>query len=250
MAAMPKSFPDGHRIDWHRHPRAQLLFAIKGTMSIRTPRQLWVVPPLRALWVPAITPHEVTMSGSVEMRTLYVEPAQARGLAPDCVAIEACPLLRELIVRATEMPTLYDDSGADGLVIRLLLDEISRAPVLPLSLPLPDAGALAGLCAQLLAEPSGGATLVECARAAGISSRTLARRFIEETGLTFGQWRQRARVQAAIARLSDGENITAVALDLGYESPSAFAAMFRRTMGMPPSALSARRAGKLAAGPS
>lgn len=252
VAAMPKQFADGHRIDWHRHPRSQLLFAIKGTMSIRTPRQLWVVPPLRALWVPGLTDHEVTMSGLVDMRTLYVEPAHAVpktirqpvrefvNLPTECVAMEVSPLMRELIVRATEMPTLYDDQGAEGLVIRLLLDEMVRAPVLPLSLPLPLAAELGNLCAQLLANPMADATLQSSATSLGISSRTLARRFIDETGLTFGQWRQRSRIHQAITRLSQGDSITAVALDVGYESPSAFTAMFRKTMGAAPSAMFGR----------
>ena len=268
VAAMPKQFADGHRIDWHRHPRSQLLFAIKGTMSIRTPRQLWVVPPLRALWVPGMTDHEVTMSGLVDMRTLYVEPAQsvpdvvrrtatkavpktARQpvrefvhLPAECVAMEVSPLLRELIVRATEMPTLYDDQGTEGLVIRLLLDEMVRAPILPLSLPLPPAGELGNLCAQLLANPMADATLQSCAASLRMSSRTLARRFIDETGLTFGQWRQRSRIHQAITRLSQGDSITAVALDVGYESPSAFTAMFRKTMGAAPSAMFGRTTGR------
>ena len=260
VAAMPKQFADGHRIDWHRHPRSQLLFAIKGTMSIRTPRQLWVVPPLRALWVPGMTDHEVTMSGLVDMRTLYVEPTQSVldaipkttrqpvpkfvHLPAECVAMEVSPLLRELIVRATEMPTLYDDQGTEGLVIRLLLDEMVRAPILPLSLPLPPAGELGNLCAQLLANPMADATLQSCAASLGMSSRTLARRFIDETGLTFGQWRQRSRIHQAITRLSQGDSITAVALDVGYESPSAFTAMFRKTMGAAPSAMFGRATGR------
>ena len=276
VAAMPKQFADGHRIDWHRHPRSQLLFAIKGTMSIRTPRQLWVVPPLRALWVPGMTDHEVTMSGLVDMRTLYVEPAQSVldavpdvvpdavprtapkavpmagrqpvrefvNLPAECVAMEVSPLLRELIVRATEMPTLYDDQGTEGLVIRLLLDEMVRAPILPLSLPLPPAGELGNLCAHLLANPMADATLQSCAASLGMSSRTLARRFIDETGLTFGQWRQRSRIHQAITRLSQGDSITAIALDVGYESPSAFTAMFRKTMGAAPSAMFGRATGR------
>ena len=158
--------------------------------------------------------------------------------------MEVSPLLRELIVRATEMPTLYDDQGTEGLVIRLLLDEMVRAPILPLSLPLPPAGELGNLCAQLLANPMADATLQSCAASLGMSSRTLARRFIDETGLTFGQWRQRSRIHQAITRLSQGDSITAVALDVGYESPSAFTAMFRKTMGAAPSAMFGRATGR------
>lgn len=69
----------------------------------------------------------------------------------------------------------------------------------------------------------------------GASGRTLARLFRREIGMTFGAWRQQARLIEALARLGTGEPVTHVALDLGYESPSAFTAMFRRSLGVTPS---------------
>jgi AraC-like DNA-binding protein len=50
----------------------------------------------------------------------------------------------------------------------------------------------------------------------------------------FVQWRQKARLLAALRRLGAGDPVTAVALALGYRSPSAFSAMFRRALGMVP----------------
>jgi AraC-like DNA-binding protein len=57
---------------------------------------------------------------------------------------------------------------------------------------------------------------------------------VKETGMTFGAWRERLRLTAAVARLGEGEPVTAVAYDLGYQSPSAFIAMFRRSLGDTP----------------
>jgi AraC-like DNA-binding protein len=57
---------------------------------------------------------------------------------------------------------------------------------------------------------------------------------VAETGLTFGAWRQQARVLEAMGRLGSGAPVTEVALDLGYESVSAFSAMFRRAAGTSP----------------
>jgi AraC-like DNA-binding protein len=91
------------------------------------------------------------------------------------------------------------------------------------------------LCTALLAAPGDSRTLGAWARSANASARTLARLFVAETGLTFGAWRQQARVLEAMGRLGGGQAVTEVALDLGYDSVSAFSAMFRRASGAPPS---------------
>jgi AraC-like DNA-binding protein len=149
--------------------------------------------------------------------------------------IAVSTLLRELILRACTLPVLYDESGPDGRIVALILDEIAALPSLALDLPMPRDPRVRRICQALRADPGATSTLDEWARTAGASSRTLARRFARETGLTFADWRQQARLLAAMARLAAGESITTIALDLGYDSPSAFSAMFRRALGTSPS---------------
>jgi AraC-like DNA-binding protein len=120
-------------------------------------------------------------------------------------------------------------------VMALILDEIATLPSLGLDLPMPRDPRLARICRALRLEPGSMRTLDEWAREAGASRRTIARLFTRETGLTFAGWRQQARLLAGVALLAAGEAVTQIALDLGYESPSAFAAMFRRALGAPPS---------------
>ncbi|MBN9427143.1 MAG: helix-turn-helix transcriptional regulator [Burkholderiales bacterium] len=234
VAAMPKAFPDRASTGWHSHRRAQLLFSLTGAMAVDTTDRRWLIPPRRALWVPPGLPHSVTMRGRVDMRTLYVEPGSGVDLPSSCVALEITPLAQELIIRATEAPLLYEEHSIDGLVMRLLLAEVARLPTLPLWLPLPRRAALAQLCEALLTAPDIGAAAAPLAQSLGISERSFARWFISETGLTFGQWKQRACVLAALDRLSAGAAVARVALDLGYDSPSAFTAMFRKTLGISP----------------
>lgn len=93
---------------------------------------------------------------------------------------------------------------------------------------------LVRLADQLLADPARDDTLEGWGAAVGASARTLARRFREETGMSFAEWRQRARLVLALARLAEGEAVGSVALGLGYRSASAFTAMFRRTIGHAP----------------
>ncbi|OLT00539.1 hypothetical protein BJF90_35100 [Pseudonocardia sp. CNS-004] len=62
-----------------------------------------------------------------------------------------------------------------------------------------------------------------------------SRRFAAEVGCTFGRWRQQARLLAAVEMLARGQSVARVSTQLSYDSPSAFSAMFRRCLGMPPS---------------
>jgi AraC-like DNA-binding protein len=235
VAAMAKDFPDGYHNPPHSHERAQLIFASQGAMLVTTPRGSWAVPPQRAVWMPAGLTHEIRMAGVVAMRTLYVRRDAAARLPSEPRVLAVSPLLRELILRACTLPIHYDEAGADGRLMALILDEIAAVPTVALDLPMPRDPRLSRLCRALRAEIGSARTLGDWARDAGASSRTLARLFVAETGLTFAAWRQQARLVAAMALLGAGEPITRIALDLGYESPSAFTAMFKRALGEPPS---------------
>ncbi|MGQ0752490.1 MAG: AraC family transcriptional regulator [Betaproteobacteria bacterium] len=230
------SYPSGHHIKLHWHARAQFAFAVEGTMRVRSARRVWIVPPSRAVWIPARTAHEIHMYGPVAMHSLYVGEGAAAGMPSSPVVLSVTPLLRELIVRAAGSASAHDESGDDGLVIRLLLAEIRRLSPCAFELPLPDSADLMRLCERILADFS---TRQACAIDASellISTRTLYRRFLRETGITFARWKQQARLLESIRRLAEGVPVTTVAIDLGYESPSAFSTMFRRALGVAPRA--------------
>jgi AraC-like DNA-binding protein len=204
-------------------------------MRVSTDEGVWVVPPQRALWMPAGVTHSIVMLSDTTMRTLYVR-ADATGAMPAaCRVLAMSPLLRELIVRATELPLQYDEHGPAGHVVALILSELQSLQSLALQLPMPRDARLRGLCQALLASPGDARPIEAWAVTINASARTLARRFQRETGLSFGAWRQQARVLEAMGRLGGGEQVTHVALDLGYESVSAFSAMFHRATGVPPS---------------
>jgi AraC-like DNA-binding protein len=236
VAAMPKDFASGFVIEPHSHERAQFIHATAGTMRVAASGSMWVVPPQRALWMPIGVEHGITMLGDVTMRTLYLRDDAAAAMPRTCQVLPVSPLLRELIVRATELPLQYDEDGPAGLVIALLLAELHGLQSLPLQLPMPQEGRLRALCLALLDAPGDQRTLREWARTVNASERTVARLFQSETGLSFGAWRQQARMLEAMGRLGSGAPVTQVALDLGYDSVSAFSAMFRRAAGSSPRA--------------
>jgi len=244
VAAMAKDFPSGFVIAPHSHPRAQLVYGANGVMRVISPVGAWVVPPLRAVWIPAGIEHEVRMSGAVAMRTLYVDPKAAPRALTACTVIEVTPLLRALILRAVEEPIEYDERGAAGLVMALILAELARAAAVPLRIALPTDPRLVALCRALLDDPAQEATLDDWAERVGASARTLARLFQRETGMGFTRWRQQVRLAEAVGRLAKGDPVAQVADDLGYGSASAFTAMFRRTLGATPRQYLSRGSGQ------
>src|SRR6185436_13756119 len=234
VAAMARDLPPDHEIAWHSHPRFQVIFATEGVMRIDTHDETWVVPPMRAVWMPPKMPHRVRTSGRVKMRTLYIRPEASGRMPSGCQVLPVTPLLRELIQRATEMPVDYDESGGDGRVMRLILDELASLAHLPYNLPMPRGGPLARICAQLVEHPERAGTREDVATRHGLTGRTLDRHFKRQLGMNFGEWCRRAALLRALAWFAEGRPVTAVALDLGYSSLSAFCAMFKRETGRTP----------------
>ena len=234
VVGLANDFAHGTCVPDHQHRRAQLVHAASGVMTVTTREGAWVVPPLRAVWVPGGVTHRIRMSGPVEMRTLYLAPAASAGLPTQCRVVFVSPLLRQLLLRLVAMPQPYPLGGAEERIVAVLLDEIRAMPGAPLHLPLPADARLRRVTDALLSAPDDPRGLVAWARTAGASPRTLERLFLRETGMSFGTWRRQRRLLAALERLAAGESVTAVALGLGYESTSAFVAMFRRQLGRTP----------------
>jgi len=244
VAAMARDLPSDYEIAWHSHPRFQLVYGAQGVMTVDTrgakegdtnPGETWVVPPQRAVWLPPGIEHRILTSSEVKFRTLYVAAEAARAMPQRCVAFAITPLLRELILRATELPVEYDEKGAAGRVMQLILDELASLAGLPYNLPMPESNVLSRICRAIIESPNDRITIEELGSRHGTTTRTLARRFRRETGMSFSEWRRRARLLRALAWIAEGRPILAVALDLGYDSPSAFSAMFKREFGLPPS---------------
>lgn len=235
VACRVSDYPLNAQIEPHAHGKHQLVYAIQGVMVVHTAAGVWIVPPTRAIWMPAGTTHWIRCVGTVLMRSLFVRPDAAADLPRSAQAVGVSPLLRELISAAAEIALPYAANSRDGRLMRLLLDELHALPILPLHLPQPSDPHLQRICAQLQGAPDDLSTLADWAVQLGVDAKTIQRRFARETGMTFGQWRQQARLLHALERLAQGDKVLDVALALGYDSPSAFAAMFRRQFGQSPS---------------
>ncbi|WP_285576046.1 AraC family transcriptional regulator [Geothrix limicola] len=231
---MAKDYPDGFVIAPHSHPRGQLLYAITGLMRVMTGTTGWIVPPFRAVWIPPGIRHQVSMQGPVQMRTLYLSPGASIAIPKECTVIDVSRLLRELILSAVDEALDYDPQGRGGLIMNLILLEIPRAHQVPLQIPMPTDPRLVRLCRALLDRPHKKESFEVLARRTGASSRTLMRLFQQDLGMSFVIWRQQVLLSEAVALLASGKTVKEVATTLGYQSPSAFTAMFRQNLGKAP----------------
>jgi AraC-like DNA-binding protein len=234
VAALADDYPPGHIDPPHSHTRGQLIYSTTGVMTVTTEQASFVVPPQRAVWVPSGVTHEAYCRGAVACRTLYIDETAIAGLPSATRVIEVSNLLRELIVEATHMPIEYEEAGRDGRVMALILDELVSSQAAPLHVPMPQHPRLVRICQIILQDPAQNDVLDDWADAAGMGRRTFTRAFRKETGMSFAAWRQNVRLMEALSRLATGESVTRVAFDVGYNSPSAFTAMFRRTFGVAP----------------
>lgn len=233
VVALADEYPARFVDPRHRHPRAQLLYAAAGVMSVVTDEASFVIPPQRAIWMPAGVYHEVTCRSAVSVRTLYVDAVDA--LPRDCRIIEVSELLRALILEAMALPREYDAAGRAGRIVALLLDSIAAPTTVSLCAPMPRDARLRLVCQALIEDPTRADSLDDWAARSCMSRRTFTRCFRDETGMSLAEWRQHVRLLEALARLACGQPVTTIAFDVGYESPSAFTAAFQRAFGVPPS---------------
>ena len=234
LEGLAAEYAPGAEIALHQHPFAQLLFASSGVMTVTTEHGTWVVPPERAVWVPARVGHSIRMTGRVSMRTIYLGDSLGSLAGTACCVVQVSPLLRESILRAVEFAQPYREDGPEARLVGVIADEIRAAPTAPLHLPLPRDPRARRVADALRANPGDPRTLRDWARKAGASARTLERLFERETSFTFAAWRQQARLLRGLEQLASGASVTSTALDLGYDTPSAFIAMFRRALGTSP----------------
>jgi len=225
----------GDSFGLHDHDVHQLCWSPHGVLSVEAASQRWSLPPALAMWIPAGVRHDVACARAAHLHSLYVVPDRCplEWRAPTVVAVGA--LLGELIHHlAGNRAVGAERARAERFMFDLL--QPVTAECAPLRLPAdPRAAAVAE---GLLRRPADGRTLDEWGREVGASGRTLARQFLAQTGVSFGEWRTQARVQAAIDLLGAGATTAAVAAAVGYRDPAAFAAVFRRHTGSSPTGFS------------
>ena len=230
-----------HAVPSHFHEFAQVLYASSGAMTVSADGSIWVIPPERAVWIPPRIEHSIRMHNAVLMKSIYIRPGLAARLPRECAVLNVSPLLRQLLIQACMSPILSLRRKREAHFIAVLLDEVEAATHLPLSLLLPRDERALRVAVRLIEDPSAGRKMAEVLHLAGAAKRTIERIFLRETGITLGKWRQQLSLVHAVRLLGEGWKVASVAEECGYESPSAFVAMFRTRLGTTPARYSRTR---------
>jgi AraC-like DNA-binding protein/quercetin dioxygenase-like cupin family protein len=228
------TFPlsSGQWIPPHSHPQHQLAWTRSGVLGVAVDDTYWVLPPTRALWLPAGVVHRTGATRDAVLCSLYLEPERSRldWAEPTPVGVDG--LLAHLIAHLSR-EDLADDARRRAEAV--VLDVLRPLPATPIDVPDAVDERVRAVAAALLAEPSDPRSLAAHARAVGVSRRTLTRLFVQDTGMSFDRWRTHMRLRAALPLLAEGQPVSRVAHSVGYGTPSAFLAAFRRIVGTSPS---------------
>jgi AraC-like DNA-binding protein len=215
----------------HRHRVHQLNWTTRGVLGVAASERYWVLPPTRALWIPAGVAHRTGATRQAVLHSLYV-PADRTDIGhgrPVPVAVDGLLVALAGHLARTDL-SVPARRRAEGVV----MDGLRTLPDAPIDLPEPFDDRAQAVAAALHAEPADPRSLAAHATAVGTSRRTLSRLFVRDTGLTFESWRTRLRLRAGLILLAEGAPVSRVAHDVGYSTASAFLAAFRRVAGTSP----------------
>ncbi|HEV3328128.1 MAG TPA: helix-turn-helix transcriptional regulator [Acidimicrobiales bacterium] len=225
--------PPGTVFDWHTHREHQLAWASSGVLTVRSGIEAWVLPPTRALWIPAGVRHETLSASTTTMRSAYVRPDDCPIGWTDCTPVVATPLMASLLEYLAD-ESLETSRRTNAEVV--LVDLLAPIPAVSVEVRMPTDDRARRVADLLAEDPSDDRTLADWGHDVGASSRTLARSFLSDTGLPFGRWRSLLRLRIAMEALAAGRPVASVASQVGYESSSAFVAAFRKETGITPAA--------------
>lgn len=234
LRASSVGFSSGYKWRSRDSTWGQLLYTSRGTMSVEAANAVWVVPATQALWLPPKLANAVWLSGRGALYRVYLRGAPCKRMPASVRVIARSPLLSELLKRVVAEGTLDHRRVREARLIDVLIDELTVAHTGSIDLPMPRDARAVRAAEMIRANPADARDAAHVAKAAGASVRTLERLFKDETQLSFGAWRMRARLLQSLVHMANGESVTRTALAVGYASASAYVSAFKSMMGTTP----------------
>jgi AraC-like DNA-binding protein len=218
----------------HSHHRGQLVALTQGLLMMETGNERWMFPSQRCAWTPPNCKHAARSVGGAAGSMVDLSPELCRGLPKTPCMFNSSELLFAIVHRMVGWDLRQPLNTAQKHLITTLRDEIRQPEHQPLRLTIPREERLARVADALLHDVGDDRTLDAWAHVAGMSRRTFMRSFSAQAGMSFGRWRQQARLFAALEMLARRKSVTEVAIAVGYDSVSAFIEMFRTMLGTTP----------------
>lgn len=228
------TYPAGTTFPRQGRPWGELNYALSGVCEFVIAGRAYLSPPSYGIWIPPGVEHQAWNRQAIHYATVYVAPDLCGGLPAEPRTIAIDPLLKAIVADFSDRGVAVPQSAADHRLAHVLVDRVIAAPRFDSYLPASDDPLVAPVIAALQADPGDRTSLDEWARRAGVTDRTLSRRWAASTGLGFHEWRQRAKLIAALTLLDAEGKVQDVADRLGYRSASAFVAMFHKMTGHSP----------------
>jgi AraC-like DNA-binding protein len=215
----------------HDHHQHEIAWVSDGITTAQVGDRQWVLPPTQAIWIPSGAPHDLVRPRPSTLHCLYVAPERCPLDWREPVVLAVTPMLRELLLTLSQDRGEAPVSEAAETLLYALLKPLSQTA---LQLPLPTDYRAVALAQAVLSRPSDGRTLDEWADYFEASATDLRRAFVDETGLTFDEWRTQSRLRASLVLLAQRMPVETVASKVGYVSASGFVDAFRRHFGHTP----------------
>lgn len=230
----PVTSESGEFSNWHSHDFGQLISATNGAMYVGTPNCVLLLSPAMAIWIPPNVNHWIRSSLNNEMLYVDVNREEAKALRCECYILAMTPLLNALMQTTLPEHVAAKTTQHIDRLYDLLRVELQTALEVPLSVVMPSDKRIHEMAKAAFTDPNVAASIEDWLASVAASRKTIERLFVAETGMTPAQWIRHVRILHAISKLATGEKVSSVALDMGYESLSAFSYMFRKTLGVSP----------------
>ena len=218
----------------HRHPWGTLEYSANGVLHMEIGSSRFMSPPQYAVWVPPQIEHSFYSNQPINYRAVCLAPALCHELPKQACTLAISDILKAILKDFAARDVKIPEQETDQRLAQVLVDQLQQAPIHQCYLPYASSPGLLGILEALQVEPGDNRPLSAWAEQIHVSERTLARQFVRELGLSFGEWRQRLRFLAAIEALDSHRSIQEIAFDMGYSTGSAFIAMFQRQAGCTP----------------
>jgi len=218
----------------HSHPWGQLNYVARGTLNLEVGGKKFLSPPQYAVWIPPLFEHASWNNVKVTYRTVYIDHDLCEILPRKPCALEVPPILKAILDEFARIDVRRPQTLEQMRLSAVVIDQIQSAAPINGYLPFASTNTLQEILEYAKLNVRRAQTTEAVAVMFNMTARTLERRCRSELGLGFGAWRQRLRFTMALEALSAGRTIQQISYDLGYSSPSAFIAMFRRVSGQTP----------------
>ena len=218
----------------HCHKWGEFIYSFSGVMSMKLEQQIFLSPPPYGIWLPPDIEHQLMARYEASHCCLYIRSELCRDFPMKACALTVTPLIRAILGHLRDQHIVHPENEAENRLCHVLLDQLKQVPQQGNYLPTSEDRLLKPVLMSLYQNPGDNRSQAAWASVVHTTERTLARRFQQDLGIPFSEWRQRLRIITALKMLETGNSVEATSIELGYGSSSAFIAMFRKMVGSSP----------------